>query len=493
MAPAARVPVGCRTGNPAHPPHPALRSAGGGPLAAAPHTSSAASARPPAPPPAPPQQRGKSRHGAFERRQGAALPAPAHTSPRSLAPRHGWVQPPAPGSPVLGTWALPVAGTGGRASAGKRTPRAGGRPAEPSRAGNGGHASCHRRLGSAPAPPVPAPAPSEGLAPSLPLCPRLGLLLAQPSPACASRAFPTLRLAGLGLSREPALLALAPGVPAVPHWGPAYPQGAGAGSRDDGARGKRQRPQAGQGPRQRLCSCGPALRHGQCPAGCPLLRGDAGLGGPAAAPPAAWGRQGLAHGGTATSGAAGAEARRARPGQPEGGTRHRTRRAVPGPSELNPLRRAGLCQATLCRRRAQGTCPLLPAEGRRGRRPPAQGPIPTPAAPCAWAAASWGCLGRRLGTAPEQPAAEPPQPLPSRPDRQGRRQPPLKLGAGQRRPPGMPAPPPRARGHPPAPARSPSRRRPGSARLAGAGASGLGAIKPSGRQEPSGSDSPRWD
>uniref|UniRef100_A0A8C5TWY0 Uncharacterized protein n=1 Tax=Malurus cyaneus samueli TaxID=2593467 RepID=A0A8C5TWY0_9PASS len=37
-------------------------------------------------------------------------------------------------------------------------------------------------------------------------------------------------------------------------------------------------------------------------------------------------------------------------------------------------------------RRARGTCPLLPMEGRRGRRPPAQGPIPKPAAPC---------LGRR--------------------------------------------------------------------------------------------------
>lgn len=171
---------------------PAARSAGGGPPAAAPCASSAASTQPPAPPPARPQQRGKSRRGAFERCRGAALPAPAHP-----------LRPPArPGAaagsrhPVLGTWASPAAGAGGRASAGKRAPRAGGRPAEPSRAGNTGHASCHGRLGSAQAP-VPAPAPSGGPAPSLPLCPSPGPLLAQPSPACVSRAFPTLQLAGL--------------------------------------------------------------------------------------------------------------------------------------------------------------------------------------------------------------------------------------------------------------------------------------------------------
>lgn len=171
---------------------PAARLAGGGPPAAAPCASSAASTQPPAPPPARPQQRGKSRRGAFERCRGAALPAPAHP-----------LRPPArPGAaagsrhPVLGTWASPAAGAGGRASAGKRAPRAGGRPAEPSRAGNTGHASCHGRLGSAQAP-VPAPAPSGGPAPSLPLCPSPGPLLAQPSPACVSRAFPTLQLAGL--------------------------------------------------------------------------------------------------------------------------------------------------------------------------------------------------------------------------------------------------------------------------------------------------------
>lgn len=132
-------------------------------------------------------------------RCGASCTSP----PTPPAPRHGQAQLPAPGSPVLGTRASPAAGMGGRASAGKRAPRAVGRPAEPSQAGNGGHTSCHRRLGSAPAPPVPAPAPGEGLAPSLPLCPSLGPLLAQSSPACVSRAFPTLCLAGLGLSCKP--------------------------------------------------------------------------------------------------------------------------------------------------------------------------------------------------------------------------------------------------------------------------------------------------
>lgn len=52
-------------------------------------------------------------------------------------------------------------------------------------------------------PPVPAPAPGRDWAPSLPLCPSPGPLLAQPSPACASQAFPTLRLAELGLSPKP--------------------------------------------------------------------------------------------------------------------------------------------------------------------------------------------------------------------------------------------------------------------------------------------------
>lgn len=72
--------------------------------------------------------------------------------------------------------------------------------------------------------------------------------------------------------------------------------------------------------------------------------------------------------------------------------------------------------------------------------------------------------------------------LPSRPDRQGRRQPPLKLGSGQRRPPGMPAP-----SDVPVPT-------PAGVRGAHeAGARGLGAIKASGRREPTGCDSPRWD
>lgn len=72
--------------------------------------------------------------------------------------------------------------------------------------------------------------------------------------------------------------------------------------------------------------------------------------------------------------------------------------------------------------------------------------------------------------------------LPSRPDRQGERQPPLKLGNGQRRPPGMPAP-----SDVPVPT-------PAGVRGAHeAGAKGLGAIKASGRREPTGCDSPRWD
>lgn len=72
--------------------------------------------------------------------------------------------------------------------------------------------------------------------------------------------------------------------------------------------------------------------------------------------------------------------------------------------------------------------------------------------------------------------------LPSRPDRQGRRQPPLKLRSGQRRPPGMPAP-----SDVPVPT-------PAGVRGAHeAGARGLGAIKASGRREPTGCDSPRWD
>lgn len=142
-----------------------------------------------------------------------------------------------------------------------------------------------------------------------------------------------------------------------------------------------------------------------------------------------------------------------------------------------------------------GRAPSCPPRGGAAGGPPAQGPIPTPAAPCAWAPASWGCLGRRLGTAPEQPAAEPPQPLPSRPDRQGRRQPPLKLGAGQCRPPGTPAPP-KSCAPPPSSPYPPC----GAHRCAPCavpqvpaevGASGLGAIKPSGRWEPTGSDSPR--
>lgn len=60
------------------------------------------------------------------------------------------------------------------------------------------------------------------------------------------------------------------------------------------------------------------------------------------------------------------------------------------------------CQAARCRRRAGGTCPLLPAEGRRGRRPPAQEPIPipAPAAPCAWVLAKLGLPRQAAGNGP---------------------------------------------------------------------------------------------
>lgn len=116
---------------------------------------------------------------------------------------HGQAQPLPPSNPILGMWASLPAGMGGWANAGKSTLRARGRPMEPSWAGNRGHASCHSRLGSAPVVQVPAPAPGWDWAPSLPLCPSLGPLLAQPSPACASQAFPTLQLAKLGLSPKP--------------------------------------------------------------------------------------------------------------------------------------------------------------------------------------------------------------------------------------------------------------------------------------------------
>lgn len=137
--------------------------------------------------------------------------------------------------PILGTRASLAAGTGGRASAGKSTLRAGGRPMEPSWAGNRGHTSCHGRLGSAPVPPVPAPAPGRDWAPSLPLCPSPGPLLAQPSPACASQAFPTLRLAELGLSPKPSTARTPTVVPMVHHQGPTCSCGASTGGKGEPA------------------------------------------------------------------------------------------------------------------------------------------------------------------------------------------------------------------------------------------------------------------
>lgn len=185
-------------------------------------------------PPAPPQQRGKSQRGAFEQHQGAALPVPAH--PQSPPSPLSW-----PGAatgsqqPILGTRASLAAGTGGRASAGKSTLRAGGRPMEPSWAGNRGHTSCHGRLGSAPVPPVPASAPGRDWVPSLPLCPSPGPLLAQPSPACASQAFPTLRLAELGLSPKPSTARTPTVVPMVHHQGPTCSCGASTGGKGEPA------------------------------------------------------------------------------------------------------------------------------------------------------------------------------------------------------------------------------------------------------------------
>lgn len=54
----------------------------------------------------------------------------------------------------------------------------------------------------------------------------------------------------------------------------------------------------------------------------------------------------------------------------------RPHRAMPSRSEPNPAAPGRLCQAARCRRRARGTCPLLPAEGRRGRRAPGAGAHP---------------------------------------------------------------------------------------------------------------------
>lgn len=76
----------------------------------------------------------------------------------------------------------------------------------------------------------------------------------------------------------------------------------------------------------------------------------------------------------------------------------RQRRAVSGPSTPNPPRRAKPHCAV--GRRAWGTCPLLPTEGRRGRRPPAQGPIPKPAAPCALGGGQLGLPRQAAGNGP---------------------------------------------------------------------------------------------
>lgn len=154
--------------------------------------------------------------------------------------------------------------------------------------------------------------------------------------------------------------------------------------------------------------------------------------------------------------------------------------ARPIRTEARP-RRAGLCQAPLCRRRAWGTCPLLPVEGRRGRRPPGTGAHPR-------AGHSLRLGGRQLGL-PRQAAgngpgatgcgaapaaaeqARPAGQAAAAPETGSRAAPTARdAGAGAERP--WPPPPPHAT--------SPSCHRPGSPLPAGAGASGLGAIKPSG-------------
>lgn len=182
-----------------HPLQPIPRLAGAGPPPQPPTRFLCRQHWLPAPPPVPPQQRGKSQRGAFER-----------------APRHSTscTSPPTPGPPARPRRSrrLPAALRWERGLT--STAQVGGecREEEPGRAGNGGHASCHRRLGSAPAQPAPAPAPGGGRAPFPPPLPQPGAAPCPAKPCLRQPGLSHAALAGLGLSHKPGTAGTGTGV-----------------------------------------------------------------------------------------------------------------------------------------------------------------------------------------------------------------------------------------------------------------------------------------